>query len=108
MIPCTSPTTICPAIGINCGMMPARKPGSCPSIVGICVTILPSIGSRLPVRNVLMLSPSACICGVMSLPSAKFAIRSVAAAFMDANEPEKVVAASAAVVPVMPRSVWMT
>ena len=71
--------------------------------VGSCPRIFPTMGKRFPMRKVLTDSPSALSEGPISLPSARFPIRFLAADCIAEKEPEKVWAASFAVVPVIPR-----
>ena len=63
-----------------------------------------TIGIKLPNRNVEVVLANPCKDGVMSnSPSAKFPLKSVQAAFIEANDPLNVEEASLAVVPVIPR-----
>ena len=96
--PCASPAprlcSICAPTGITWSTSADR--------------ILPIAGSRLPAKKVVTVCARPCNAGPTSRPSVKLAITLLAAACMDANEPDSVVAASSAVVPVMPRLSWIT
>ena len=70
--------------------------------------IFQSAGSRFPTRNVVMVVARPFSAGLRSCPSISAPMTLEAAACMDARLPLNVVAASFAVVPVMPRLSWMT
>jgi len=72
--------------------------------VGICSSRLPIIGKRFPSRKLLTVVCNASSDGPISSPSVRLARRFVAAAFIAANEPLKVVLASSAATPAIPKS----
>ena len=75
--------------------------------VGIFLSTFQMAGMRLP-RYVTDDSTRACIAGPTSCPKARLPMRFLAAADIDAKDPDSVVAASFAVVPVIPRLSWIT
>lgn len=81
---------------------------SFPSKSGIDASTFPIIGIKLPVKNVTTVSPTCFNSSVTSSPIAIFPSRFLNAAFMDAKDPDSVVAASFAVVPVIPSSPCIT
>ena len=83
-------------------------PGRAASTVGTCCTIFPIIGRAFPITKLEIDSPRASKLGIISSPSARFAIRFVAADFMAPKDPENVSEASWAATPVRPRSCWIT
>lgn len=63
--------------------------------------IFPTIGIRFPTKKVYTVSDNAVNDGPMSFPRARFPNRFLKELFIDAKEPDNVVAASFAVVPVI-------
>ena len=89
----------------SCGMSVCT---SVTMISGSDSRIFWTAGKKLLTKKVTTVSVRALKAGPRSRPSIMFASRFCAAAFIALSDPVKVVAASSAVVPVMPRSVWMT
>ena len=94
-------TTSSPSIPLNCSASPENAPIT---RVGKPFKILPTIGKKLPTKNVVVVVARACKEGLMSCPSDNLPNKLVNAAFMEAKEPCNVVDASLAVVPVISNS----
>ena len=114
-IPVINDVTNCNPCSTSLSAFPASKfkfivimDSPCSIKAGIPFITFPIIGRKFPTKNVCTVSCKSNKGCCISFPSERFPTRFLAAAFIAIKEPVKVVAASFAVVPVIPNSPCIT